>query len=256
MKYAAIYVCGFLMTPDGKHVLLMTKNYPTDYKGEGRLKWQHGLMNGVGGRAQEGETPAQAMIRTFQKETGVDSKTAEVNWMPFADLTYNDDKGLGIVQFFCAKAPTEAVFADAKSLTDETLHIIPVIHVGMHNIVRNLAFLTAMAALFQPGAYAMMADDSMKADLGVSMANKPATYLDPAQKEGQDEAENNAAGSKGTDTAPAESIPSGPAEKTPAPPAETPSTPPSTPEEKPEETAGTPPASTEGGQPGEEPTHI
>lgn len=46
--------------------------------------WQHGRLNGVGGRLQNGESPIEAMIREFHEETGVD--TTLDDWLPVCRL--------------------------------------------------------------------------------------------------------------------------------------------------------------------------
>lgn len=53
------YVVGFAFF--GKQVLLIEKNRP---------EWQKGLLNGVGGKIEDGEIPSEAMKREFEEETG------------------------------------------------------------------------------------------------------------------------------------------------------------------------------------------
>lgn len=57
------YACGFLFSEDRKHVLLIRKNRPA---------WQAGKLNGIGGKLEPGETPADAMRREFREEAGLD----------------------------------------------------------------------------------------------------------------------------------------------------------------------------------------
>lgn len=54
------YVCGFLHW--GQEVLLVRKTRPP---------WQHGLLNGIGGLIEPGESPRDAMAREFAEEVGV-----------------------------------------------------------------------------------------------------------------------------------------------------------------------------------------
>lgn len=56
------YVTGFMFSSDKKKVALITKINPA---------WQRGLINGVGGKIEYGESPEQAMSREFLEETGV-----------------------------------------------------------------------------------------------------------------------------------------------------------------------------------------
>lgn len=56
-----VYACGFAFDLIGQ-VALIQKNRPA---------WQAGLLNGIGGHVEAGETPLQAMEREFKEETGV-----------------------------------------------------------------------------------------------------------------------------------------------------------------------------------------
>jgi 8-oxo-dGTP diphosphatase len=64
------YVAGFAF--DEQKVLLLRKKRPA---------WQYGLLNGVGGKIESGETPGQAMEREFFEETGV--RVPETTWRYF-----------------------------------------------------------------------------------------------------------------------------------------------------------------------------
>jgi 8-oxo-dGTP diphosphatase len=79
------YVCGFLFNPQRTRVALIRKVKPT---------WQAGLLNGIGGKIEEGETPAEAMEREFVEEANV----AFCNWQEFAVLTGPDFQ----IHFFSA----------------------------------------------------------------------------------------------------------------------------------------------------------
>lgn len=69
------YVAGFLFSMDQEKVALIRKTKPA---------WQAGRYNAVGGKIEEGESPAKAMQREFLEETGVD--IAEEHWENFAFL--------------------------------------------------------------------------------------------------------------------------------------------------------------------------
>lgn len=56
------YVVGFAYTDDGR-CLLLRKNRP---------KWQEGLLNGIGGKIEDGESPEEAMGRESMEEVGLD----------------------------------------------------------------------------------------------------------------------------------------------------------------------------------------
>jgi len=64
-------VAGFAFHDE--NVLLVCKETP---------EWQHGLWNGVGGKADDHETPVHAMVREFREEVGVETKQEE--WRHFA----------------------------------------------------------------------------------------------------------------------------------------------------------------------------
>lgn len=67
------YCVGFLMDPTLSRVVLIRKVKP---------EWQHGLLNGVGGKCEPGEDALAAMHREFHEETGV----AGLNWQHFLTL--------------------------------------------------------------------------------------------------------------------------------------------------------------------------
>ena len=71
------YVLGFLFSPDLEEVVLVEKTKPV---------WQAGLLNGVGGKIEDGETSVDAMVREFHEETGVHV----VGWRPFSKMTGSD----------------------------------------------------------------------------------------------------------------------------------------------------------------------
>jgi 8-oxo-dGTP diphosphatase len=55
------YVLGFAFDKSD-NVILVRKQKP---------KWQKGLLNGVGGKIEIGETSSDAMFREFREETGL-----------------------------------------------------------------------------------------------------------------------------------------------------------------------------------------
>ena len=121
------YVVGFLFDQARKRVVLIRKNQPA---------WQRGKLNGVGGKIESGETPARAMRREFQEETGVDI----VDWARFSKLT-----GSGFeLHCFYAIATAED-FASVKSMTDEPVLIFDVEEVGELRTIPNLQWLIPMA---------------------------------------------------------------------------------------------------------------
>lgn len=59
---APAYVIGFLFAPRWERVVLIEKRKPA---------WQAGLLNGVGGKIEPGETPEEAIARECAEECGV-----------------------------------------------------------------------------------------------------------------------------------------------------------------------------------------
>ena len=73
------YVAGFMFSRDKFLVLLIEKMSPA---------WQRGLLNGIGGKIEAGESPIEAMIREFAEETGV--KTTAEEWTEFVHYIRQD----------------------------------------------------------------------------------------------------------------------------------------------------------------------
>ena len=100
------YSAGFMFFED--EVLLITKARPS---------WQAGLLNGVGGKVEDGELHVTAMVREFREETGVD--TAAADWTEFAELLGGRNargEPTAKIVLYCARA---AVRPKARSMTDE-----------------------------------------------------------------------------------------------------------------------------------------
>jgi 8-oxo-dGTP pyrophosphatase MutT (NUDIX family) len=85
--------------------VLMRKNRP---------KWMAGQLNGVGGKINPDETPAQAMAREFEEETGV--HTEEKDWHLFHCEMRND----GPVLFFFT-TDLFGIGALVRTVTDEAV---------------------------------------------------------------------------------------------------------------------------------------
>lgn len=68
------YVLGFLFNPQLTEVALIEK------ESKPGMEWQAGLLNGIGGKILDGETPEFAMAREFQEEAGL--VTASKDWKP------------------------------------------------------------------------------------------------------------------------------------------------------------------------------
>lgn len=124
------YVCGFLFSSNYTFVALINKTKP---------EWQNGLLNGIGGKIEEGETSGQAMEREFEEETGV--HIANPEWQYFSQITNVDQ--IWKVDFF--SAVSEKVF-ELKSTTEEKVELIEVKTLLDHTrVIPNLKWLIPMA---------------------------------------------------------------------------------------------------------------
>src|SRR5687768_8509331 len=105
------YVCGFLFSEDRSRVLLIRKRRPA---------WQAGMLNGLGGKIEPGETAVEAMRREFREEAALD--VAE--WQHVLTLSGADDAGSGrgwAGHFFRAFGDLSRV----RAATDEQLELHP-----------------------------------------------------------------------------------------------------------------------------------
>jgi 8-oxo-dGTP diphosphatase len=110
-----VYACGFLFSPDRREVVLIRKRRPA---------WQAGKLNGVGGKLEPGETPAQAMEREFVEEAAVRvGGWREVVVLEGRSSQFDPDGWRG--HFFAAVADL-AQWSEVRSLTDEPVERHPV----------------------------------------------------------------------------------------------------------------------------------
>ncbi len=135
-QFRHCYVCGFLFNAGRTRVVLIEKRRPA---------WQAGLLNGVGGKIEPGETAVEAMRREFNEEAGIDVKT----WTRFCDLWVprpTGDDNHAIVHFFVAFAPPHPDVEPAvQSHTDELVRWYEVPDVAEHRRVENLEWLLPLA---------------------------------------------------------------------------------------------------------------
>ena len=119
------YVAGFLFDSLGTHVVLVRKNRPL---------WQAGKLNGVGGKIEPGETPAEAMAREFLEEAGI-----FVDWHQFAVLTAGETE----VNFF--RCRHSDALAAVRTVTDEAIEVHDVYRLPAQDLIPNLRWLIPMA---------------------------------------------------------------------------------------------------------------
>ena len=120
------YVCGFAFNAHYRHVALIQKEKP---------EWQKGLLNGIGGKVEVGETVSEAMEREFEEEAGIN--ISKDKWKYFASIQGVDWK----VYFF------ETVTQDIKNIISKTSEIVglyPVNTIQALDTIPNLKWLIPM----------------------------------------------------------------------------------------------------------------
>jgi len=123
------YCLGFAFTDHDNFVVLIRKNKPA---------WQKGLLNGVGGKIEEGETPIEAMAREFREETGIVTHTPE--WLPFTQMSFPSVR----VHCFAIRLPKGR--DNLTQMTEEQVGLFSIIDVRNHpKVIPNLRWLVPMA---------------------------------------------------------------------------------------------------------------
>lgn len=84
------YTVGFLFDEELQKVVLIRKTHP---------EWQKGLLNGVGGKVEEGETPLVAMHREWKEEVDIGSYV----WKHFLTMYFNHAE----IHYFAATDPED-----------------------------------------------------------------------------------------------------------------------------------------------------
>jgi 8-oxo-dGTP diphosphatase len=84
VKKSREYVLGFVT--DGETVALLYR-----HPSRPEQQWQKGLLNGIGGGIEDGETPRQAMRRECAEELGIMPPISD--WHQFATLGGTNDDG-------------------------------------------------------------------------------------------------------------------------------------------------------------------
>jgi 8-oxo-dGTP pyrophosphatase MutT (NUDIX family) len=136
------YVAGFLINRNDQTVALILKTKP---------RWQCGLLNAIGGKIENGESPRAAMAREFEEETG--AKIAD--WERFCILSGKNDEGEEWTVHFFRAFTTQLMYADVpyaglstlrlRSLTEERVYVTSFSVVSTELAIPNLMWLIPMA---------------------------------------------------------------------------------------------------------------
>jgi len=118
------YVLGFLFSEDKQRIALIQKNRPS---------WQKGLLNGIGGHIEDGETEMEAMAREFKEEAGVEV----LGWKKFAILLGDS------FEVTCFKAFSDKIYK-ITSITDEQVEHYYGDDIDLLNTVSNVQWLAKM----------------------------------------------------------------------------------------------------------------
>lgn len=121
------YVAGFLFDDALSRVALIRKLKP---------EWQAGRLNGIGGKIEPGETPADAMRREFCEEAGPAGLWVHY-WHHFATV----QGAWGSVAFFRSTGPVE----DVRSMELEQVEVHNVADLPWAECLPNLSWLIPLA---------------------------------------------------------------------------------------------------------------
>lgn len=136
------YVVGFLLNVSTDCVLLVRKLRPA---------WQHGKLNGIGGKIENGESPAEAMAREWSEETGMPSPA----WRYFARVV-----GPGYdVHFYCAAELQSHKLPRMINDAGEQMEIWPrTALLTRSDVISNLHWLLPLAFVDQGAPFALVQD--------------------------------------------------------------------------------------------------
>lgn len=125
------YVLGFLIDTKREKVVLIKKNRP---------EWQKGKFNGVGGKKREGESHIKAMTRECREETGLFIPID--GWEYFCILVKANEYTV-----MCYKSFADLkVLENAKTMTDEEVHVKDISVISVINCNANLKWLVPLVA--------------------------------------------------------------------------------------------------------------
>jgi len=122
------YSLGFAFDSDKQAVVLIRKNKP---------EWQAGLLNGVGGKIEPGESPLDAVVREFKEETGVD--TDPEDWRNFCLI-----RGEGW-KVFCYAIQSDEAYQKAVTIEAEWVVKHYISELDESECISNIGWLLRLA---------------------------------------------------------------------------------------------------------------
>lgn len=130
------YCLGFAFDEKMETVVLIEKAKPD---------WQKGLLNGVGGKLEENESPIQAMVREFKEET--DCTTFSNQWSEVITMYTNygghPDKEDWEVYVFTARL-YDYDMLDVRTTTEERVVKMKLSDITIYYWIDNIPWLLEM----------------------------------------------------------------------------------------------------------------
>lgn len=121
------FTLGFVFDETLQKVLLIHKTRPA---------WQNGLINGIGGKVELGESEVACIVRETMEECGL--KTTETEWVHFAKLHGKD----WAIEAYCLRYTgllQNAVTAEDQKIEWFDVNALP------RNVITNLKWLIPAA---------------------------------------------------------------------------------------------------------------
>ena len=145
MSECSQYVVGFMFNQAKTQVALIRKARPA---------WQAGLLNGIGGHIEPGETPRQAMVREFREETG--RETVESDWEPVCIMYRDEPDGFQCDVFRALTTFGDLAGANLRTQTDERIALCSVECLAARELgtLSNVPWLVSMCVDTNPGDFA------------------------------------------------------------------------------------------------------
>lgn len=119
------YCLGFVFDSTTKRIVLVEKT----------SGWQTGLLNGVGGKIEQGEEPIDAMRRECKEELGVD-----IAWKQFGSI--HGDKW---VMWLFRGINSDNLMYNGVTDAYEKIVEVEILNIGYSNTIPNLRYLVPLA---------------------------------------------------------------------------------------------------------------